>query len=84
MRNFKQFLCLAGASAIVLTFFVVLAPAAEADCDDAQDKVAFARVVTTDAKLNFIAGPGKQTPGYPSAGGACKLKAFLYLEAKFS
>jgi hypothetical protein len=77
MRNFKQVLCLAGASAIVLMFFVVLARAAEADCDDAQRKVSLARVVTTDAKLNFIASPGKRTPGCPSTGDACKLKAFL-------
>ena len=77
MRNLKQVLCLAGPSAIVLTFFVVSARAAEADCGDWQEKVSLARVVTTDAKLNFIAGPGKRTPGCPSAGGACKLKAFL-------
>lgn len=41
------------------------------------NKVALARVATKDARLHFIAGPGKSAPACPSAESACRLKAYV-------
>src|SRR6476469_240190 len=53
------------------------ADAAPFDCNDSSAEVSLARVVTTQTRVNFIAGPGNRTPGCPSAANTCKLKAFL-------
>jgi hypothetical protein len=53
----------------------IAARAAQIDCD--LKNVALVRVSTKEARLNFIAGPGKLTPQCPSAQSTCKLKAFL-------
>jgi hypothetical protein len=77
MLMLKQRLSLIGPAAVAMTVLALPARTASADCEDAPDNVALARVVTTDAKLNFIAGPDKRTPACPSTESACKLKAFL-------
>jgi hypothetical protein len=77
VSTLKQSFCLTGPVAVALTLLAVSTRAAPADCVDEQDKNALARVVATEAKLNFIAGPDQRTPGCPSAENACKLKAFL-------
>jgi hypothetical protein len=51
--------------------------AAPFDCNGSSDKISLARIGTTQARFNFIAGPGKRTPGCLSAVNTCKLKAFL-------
>jgi hypothetical protein len=56
---------------------LVAAHAARFDCNDSSDEVSLARVVTTQASVNFVASPDKRTPGCPSAANTCKLKAFL-------
>jgi hypothetical protein len=68
--------------AILLAFLANAAHASPVDCGgvtllDPQEKVALARVAATEARLNFIAGPGKRTPACPSAESACRLKAFI-------
>jgi hypothetical protein len=64
--------------AILLTVPVVVAHAAPVDCElVSQNNAALARVVTAEARLNFIAGPGKRTPACPSAESDCRLRAFL-------
>ncbi|MCI0735510.1 MAG: hypothetical protein L0Y50_04460 [Beijerinckiaceae bacterium] len=67
--------------AILLAFLANPAHAVPDDCgggtlNDPQEKILLARAAAAGAKLNFIAGPGKQTPACPSAESACKLKAF--------
>jgi hypothetical protein len=61
--------------AIFLTCLAVVAHAGPVDCE--LNKVALARVVTKEARLDFIAGPDKRTPACPSAESACRLKAYL-------
>ena len=65
-----------------LTLFLSLtAVAARADplnCEDLlSSRVVLSRVSTTQAKLNFVAGPDKRTPTCPSPESTCRLKAFL-------
>jgi hypothetical protein len=62
--------------AILLALFVVAANAAPLNCNVLSDNVALARVVTTQARLNFLAGRDKRTH-CPSPERSCKLKAFL-------
>src|SRR5262245_55726821 len=71
----KQVIATAGSVALSVTLLAGAARAAGDDCEDAPDRLALARVVTTDARLNFVAGPDKKT--CPSADNACKLRAFL-------
>jgi hypothetical protein len=68
------------ARSLPVIFFICFAVAAHAgpvDCEQKQNKVALARVVTTEARLNFIAGRGERTPACPSAESVCRLKAYL-------
>jgi hypothetical protein len=59
-------------------FFICYAVAAHADPVDCElNKVALARVVQKDARLNFIAGHSERTPACPSAESACRLRAYL-------
>ena len=62
---------------IFLTLFSVAAHGALLSCDDASKQVVLARVVTTQARINFVAGSDKRKPACPSPESACKLKAFL-------
>ena len=75
MLSSKQVLPAPFLPAIFLTCFAVAAHAGPVDCE--QNKVALARVVTKEARLNFIAGPSERTPACPSAESACRLKAYL-------
>ena len=64
----------------VFMLFLSLAAAANTDplnCEDSPGQVVLARVGTTQARLNFVAGPDKRTPTCPSLESTCKLKAFL-------
>jgi hypothetical protein len=70
-------LCTSPTPALVISLFAVVGEAAPIDCKKTPEKPVLARVVTTQPRLNFAAGPGKQTPGCPSAESACQLKAFL-------
>jgi hypothetical protein len=63
--------------AILFTCFALAAHAGPVDCEQNQNKVALARVVTTEARLNFIAGRGERMPACPSAESACRLKTYL-------
>ena len=62
---------------IFLTLFSVAAHGALLSCDDASKQVVLARIVTTQARINFVAGSDKRKPACPSPESACKLKAFL-------
>jgi hypothetical protein len=62
-------------SAIVLACGVVAAHADPAGCE--QDNVVLARVVSTEARVNFIAGRSERMPACPSAESSCRLKAYL-------
>ena len=75
MLSFKQALSAPFLPAIFLTCLAVVTHAGPVDCE--QNKVALARVVAKEARLNFIAGPDKRTPACPSAESACRLKAYL-------
>jgi hypothetical protein len=75
MPSFKQVL---PAPVLPAIFLICLAVAAHADPVGCElNKVALARVVTKDARLNFIAGRSERTPACPSAESACRLKAYL-------
>ncbi len=65
------------AAVLSAIFHAYFAMAADAALGCELKKVALARVVTRQAKLYFIAGPGKRTPACPSAERACRRKAFL-------
>ena len=75
MLSLKQALSAPFPPAIFLTCLAVVAHAGPVDCE--LNKVAHARVVTKEARLNFIAGPNKRTPACPSAESACRQKAYL-------
>ena len=62
---------------ILLAFGTSAAPAASFECDGLPTSPALARVVTKQARLNFVAGPGKRTPACPSAESTCKLRAYV-------
>jgi hypothetical protein len=62
-------------AAIILAWLAVAVEASPVGCE--QSKVAPARVVTKDARLHFIAGPGQRTPACPSAASACRLRAYV-------
>jgi hypothetical protein len=68
-------------SATFLSMFVVAAHAAPFKCEDwnedTPNKLALARVVSTQTRLYFIAGPEKRRPTCPSLASTCRLKAFL-------
>jgi hypothetical protein len=75
MLSLKRLLPAPFLSAIFLTCLATMAHAGPADCE--LSKVALARVVTKDARLNFIAGRSERAPACPSAESACRLKAYL-------
>src|SRR5215510_15680892 len=62
-------------SAIVLACGVAAAHADPAACE--QNNVALARVVASEARVNFIAGRSERTPACPSAERGCRLRAYL-------
>jgi hypothetical protein len=63
-------------SSVFCAFFVMTAHAQwDSDCEI--KKAALARVVSTQAKINFIDGPSERTPACPSAESVCRLKAYL-------
>jgi hypothetical protein len=61
--------------AMVLACLAVAAHAGPAGCE--LNKVALARIVAKDARLNFVAGRSERTPACPSAESACRLKAYV-------
>ena len=61
--------------AIALACGVAAAHADPVGCE--QNKVALARVVATEARVNFIAGGSERKPACPSAESGCRLKAYL-------
>jgi len=62
-------------SAIILACGVAAAHADPVSCE--QNNVALARVVTSEARVHFIAGRSERTPSCPSAESGCRLKAYL-------
>jgi hypothetical protein len=62
-------------SAIVLACAVAAAHADPVGCE--QNNVALARVVASEARVNFIAGRSERTPACPSAERGCRLRAYL-------
>jgi hypothetical protein len=75
MLSFTQALPAPVLPAIFLTCLAIAAHADPVDCE--LNKVALARVVTKDARLNFVAGRSERTPACPSTENACRLKAYL-------
>ena len=59
----------------MLAWLVGAAHAGPAGCE--LNKVAPARVVTKEPRLQFVAGGGERTPGCPSAASACRLRAYV-------
>jgi hypothetical protein len=68
-------LCVHFLPAILLTCLAVAAHADPVDCE--LNTFALARVVTKEARVNFIAGRSERTPACPSAESACRRKAYL-------
>jgi hypothetical protein len=62
-------------SAIVLACSLAAAHADPVGCE--QNDVALARVVASEARVNFIAGRSERTPACPSAESGCRLRAYL-------
>lgn len=60
--------------AIALNLLALPAQAAPVDCEHI---VALARVVTKEARVNFVAGHGERTPTCPSAARACQQNAYV-------
>lgn len=79
MPFFQRALATPIVPAAILSFLPVAAQSGPLDCGrfDPRNKVALARIVTTEARLNFIAGPSKRMPQCPSPESACRLKAFV-------
>lgn len=79
MPLFKRALAASILPAAILSFLPVAAHSGQLDCGsfDPNNKIAVARIVTTEARLNFIAGPSKRMQECPSPMSACRLKAFV-------
>ena len=76
MLNLKQFRPIS-IFTLLLSLTAIAAHADPLNCEDSSSKVVLARVSTTQARLNFVAGPDKGMPTCPSAESTCRLKAFL-------
>lgn len=62
-------------AAVMLASLVGAAHAGPVGCE--LNKVAPARVVTKEPRLQFVAGGSERTPGCPSAASACRLRAYV-------
>jgi hypothetical protein len=63
--------------ATFMSLLVTTAQGAPVTCEDSLKEIVLARVISTQTRVNFIAGPDRRKPACPSPESTCKLKAFV-------